>query len=535
MQAKVSLPMLRQALLFSLCVVWFVPGLVGRSLWNPTETYLVPAAAESFADGWSVVVTSLGEPLAGTPPLYLYVASMFGNLLSGFLPYHEGMRFSSVFWLVAALVLAGMVIGNRHGSRVGWRMVLLMMSSFGLLLHARTVNPDVMLVLLGVLGVLGISRMRHSEVEGGLLLGTTGALMAMFLGMVAVWYVLALLLLPMGKYRQGLPKPWRPGVVLAIVIVVLGLGTWMVLLEGVDPSLPVAFATHAASDLSLAKIASSLRKLISSASWITWPALPFAVMSLIKWRHGGKHGKEVPEGLIALAAGMVALSLVGNDRDSGAFLLLPAAAYMSVIGMQNLSREVAKIHDRFALFVIGGGMIGFFWMSWIAVSFGYPAGMVEWLSRLGVEKGVSGLPIVFSIAASIAWFTLILRIGRSSERAMVNWVAGITVSWLLFALMWMPEVDEVKGYGKMADSLSKALPSEYGCIAHEGVNKELLAQIAYLAKLEIAHGDAGRKCEWLLTHSDGSNGSNIVWSGKRKKDLPSKGLSLHRANPALPN
>ena len=522
----------RQVLLLALCVVWFIPGLTGRSLWKPTETTLVPAAHESFADGASLVVTNLGEPLVGLAPGYLYVASKFGDSLEAFLPYHEGMRVSNIVWLLAALALGGLFVGRQYGSRVGWRMVLLVMSSLGLLLHAKTVNSDVALLFLGVAGILGLSTLRVNEMAGGLVLGLAGALSIWCVGLVGAWYMLALLLLPMGGIRKGLPGFGRPGVILALVLTSLGLGTWLLSLNKISPSLVSTLLEHIYSDLTLSSMASSARKVILATAWVTWPALPFAAISFVKWRYGSREDREVPAGLIALVAGFVALVLAGSDRDSVAILLIPAAAYMSVIGMQDLSKdlskEVAMIHDRFAFVVIGGGMIGFFWLSWIAVKTGHPSSMVNWLLELGIEEGASGFPVLFAILASLAWIGLMLRIGRSSERAMVNWVAGITVSWLLFTLLWMPEVDRVKGYGSLADGLREALPTDYGCVEYTNVDRNLAAQLAYLSGLKLVGRDEGEQCGWLLAYSSDVRDETASWTGKRVGDLPSQGLSLYK-------
>lgn len=517
----------RQALLLTLCLLWFLPGLTGRSLWKPTETDLVPAAAESFAEGWGAAVTNLGVPVAGQPPAYLYVGSLFGDMLSPAFEYHEGMRIANLLWLVFPLALAGTVMARRHGSRVGWRMVLLVMSSLGLLLHARTVNPDVTLLLLGTAGVFGLSRMRDDAVTGGLAIGLAGALLFWCVGAVAAWYVLALMLLPMGRLRAGLPGWSSRGVLVALALAALGVAAWVAALRGTSDAALSAAASKTLADLSPAALASSARKVILSAAWVTWPALPFAAMSFIRWRHGGRHGTEVPDGLIALAAGFAALVLSGSDRDSVSILLLPAAAYMSVAGMQDLTREVAKIHDRFAFVVIGGGMIGFFWLSWVAVNAGWPAGMVEWLEGLGVREGASGLPVFFAAVASVAWIALMLRIGRSPERAVINWMAGITMSWLMFTLLWMPEVDRAKDYGPVASSISEALPADYGCVSHEAVGIGLVAQIAYLSGVEFSGGD---DCGWLLTYAHHERKEPAVWSGMRVGDDPFTRLSLHRTD-----
>lgn len=519
---------LRQVLLVALCLVWFVPGLVGRSLWNPTETMLVPAAVESFAYGFSPAISSLGEYLPGVAPLYLYLSHFAGIVLEPAFEFHEGMRIFNLFWLVYALALGGVALGQRYGSRVGWRFVLLVMSSLGLLLHARTVNSDVVLLLLGIAGVLGVAWMRSSRLAGGVVLGLVGATFFWCVGMVAIWYVLALSLMSRVMSRGRSPRAWLAGVLATAALSAFGVLAWLVALMEADPALPSAYLAHVVSGLAPVGVLASVQNMILSAAWVTWPALPFATMSYIRWRHGSRQNKEIPDGLLGLGAGFLALVLTGSDRDSAAILLLPAAAYMAVVGMQSLSREVAKIHDWFAIVVIGGGMIGFFWLSWVAVQVGWPAGMVEWLGDLGVKEGARGLPVFFAVVVSLAWVALMLRIGRSSERAVTNWTVGITMSWLLFTLLWMPEVDRAKGYVGIADGIKEVLPADYGCVGYTAnVDGELVAQLAYLTNLRFAGGERGGRCPWLLAYADENQRGAVAWTGKRAGDDPSETLSLH--------
>ena len=69
----------RHLLLAVLCLLWFFPGVVGRGLWKPTETLMVPLAAESFAAGWNPVPALQGVPPAdGSAHCNLYLAERGG-------------------------------------------------------------------------------------------------------------------------------------------------------------------------------------------------------------------------------------------------------------------------------------------------------------------------------------------------------------------------------------------------------------------------------------------------------------------------
>ncbi|MBF2735116.1 MAG: hypothetical protein ISN26_03390 [Betaproteobacteria bacterium AqS2] len=513
----------RQLLLVLLCLLWFFPGVVGRGLWKPTETLMVPLAAESFAAGWNPVPALRGVPQLAEAPLYLYLAERGGAAFDFVLAPHEGMRLTNLLWLVLGLLLVGWHSGRDDGSRAGWRAVLLTLGSFSLLLSARSVNPDLALLPLGAAALAGLRLTAEGQGRaGGLLLGAAGALGVWTVGAAALWYVALLAALPLAAPRAF--PGWRHAHVLPLALTLLAWSLWWAVLAG--RGLAGAYQGQLLAALHPLALIAGLQDVLLAALWAAWPALPFAVAAFLRWRHRGGSDPTLTLGLLGLAAGGGALALAGHGRETGVFLLLPAAALMAAPYLRGQSRGMARMLDWFAILVIGGGMIGLFWLSWLAQRLDAPAGIVAWLAGLGLADGDPSVPAVaLAAVASCAWFALMLRIGRSSERATLNWMAGLTMAWLVFGALWMQPLDRAKSYETVAEQLRAAAGAEPGCLRAEGVGLENAALLAHLTGLDV-RPEAGASCPWLLASPAAAAGREAAWRGRRPGDGPAEGFVL---------
>ena len=512
----------RQLALCVLCLLWFWPGIIDRGLWKPTETIMVPLAAESFAAGFAPVLQQLGSPHLAEAPLYLYLAHLSGELFSFALDPHEGMRLANLLWLIPALLLIGWHSGGMHGSRAGWRAVLLTLGSFGLLLSASAVNPDLALLTLGAATLAGLQFSADGRGRAGAaLLGAAGLLGPWTVGSVAVWYVILLLLLPLSLPRAFPGWRWQHAHILALCVTLLSWSAWWLSLAAQD--LESAYLPVLAAPLHPLTLIANLQGILLAAVWITWPALPFAGMAVLRWRHRRTDNPTLTLGLAGLAAGLGALLLAGHARESGAFLLLPAAALMATQTLRDLARGWGKMLDWFAVLVIGFGMIGFFWLAWIAQQLAAPEPVVAWLDSIGLASGAALPAVVLAGLASIAWVALIMRIGRSPERAVLNWMAGLTMAWLVFALLWMRPLDEAKGYEGVAAEL-RAAAGPAACLQYVDLSVETAALLAHLTDLEIVREGS---CPWLLRSEGGAAGQG-AWTGGRLGDGPADRFALLR-------
>ena len=515
----------RQIVLFILCLVWFFPGTIDRGMWKPEETTLIPIAYESFSEGWTTKLTQQGEVYTASQSLYLYLAASISKLFGDNLRFHAGMRLLNILWLGLGFVLVGYLIGRRHGNRAGWRAILLMMGSLGLLLHARTVNPDITLVLYSASGLLALYLIRIKHLLGGLLLGLTAAIGFWTVGVIVIWYCLVIAVLPVLFNYRHVVRKFNAGHFLAFIITFLAVGLWFQSISD-DPRYVIQFNQSFLASFQAANLITNLQKSLISALWITWPSLPFAAIAYIHWLYQREDQVEIPIGLIGIIAGFIALILASNDRETAVFILLAPAAVMATVSIHGLSKEIAKMLDWFAVLVIGGGMIGFFWIAWIAFKLGSPVMLITWLNSVGITSSTSDLSVVFAILSSIAWIAMMIRIGRSPDRAVLNWMVGITMAWLVFTILWMKPLDQAKSYENLAASLQEAITNLDECIIYSGINADIINQLSYLSNIHITRENDNITCKYRLIASAEQPELEYLWTGSRSPDDADEEIGL---------
>lgn len=519
--AQASYDLGRQGVLLLLLVLWFVPGLTNRAPWKPVETSVVPAVVESQAANTLLVPQLLGQPYLELPPLPAGVAAGSATLFSPPLAAHEAMRLGNIFWLGLSLGLAGVLVGWFHGSRVGWRTVLLITGSPGLLLHARTVNPDLALLALGVCGMLGVWLNQTRPLAGHVLLSITAAVGLWACGTLALWYVLLLVVIPVILQPTNFSWHKHAGVLAVSMAGFASLGLWLVVLDNHNPALSQLVGEQQLAALAPVTLAVTLQQLIKSAAWVLWPALPFAALAVVSLRTKRDYPPHMRAGLLALGAGTLAILATGAANDTTVFLLLPIVATMAAISVSSLTKEIAKAMDWFAIIVIGGGLIGFFWFSWLLVQLDFAPGLVSWLAKQGITPPPPTWTALAAVLATLLWVGLMLRIGRSPERSVLNWMAGTTMGWWVFTLLWLPAVDTAKGYAAVGKELATAI-APLPCVHAQAVPQSVLAQLEYYTERNLRVAD----CAYVLVAQPRSVAGEILWQGSRSSAEPNEQLRL---------
>lgn len=522
--AKHSYDRWRQSVLVVLCLLWFIPGITGRAPWKPIETSMVPAVAESAAHNTLLVPRLLGTPYLELPPIPAYVAAAAARIFAPPLLQYEAMRLGNILWLGLGLLLAGLSVGWLHGSRVGWRAVLLLAGSPGLLLHSRTVNPDLTLLALAACGLIGLLLQTTRPLAGRVVLGLTAALGLWVCGTIALWYVFLLVLLPVALRPAQFRWRAQAGVLAVLLLGLASLGLWLLVLAASDPTLPAQVGQQQLKTLSPVALAISLQQSISSAVWVLWPALPFAALAVVGMRSRQRFPPEMRASLLALAAGALAILGTGSSHDSDMFLLLPLTAAVAAVSVTGMTREIAKAMDWFAIIVIGGGLIGFFWLTWLLVQTSFAPALLAWLASHGISPPRPSWSAAAALLATLLWVGLMLRIGRSPERSVLNWMAGTTMGWWVFTLLWLPAVDAAKSYTAVATELGAALDGQ-PCVRAEQVNISVLAQLEYFSGHQLSA--AAAECKLLLVPQHTIAGE-VLWTGGRPGDRDNDRLQLVR-------
>jgi 4-amino-4-deoxy-L-arabinose transferase-like glycosyltransferase len=237
----------------------------------------------------------------------------------------------------------------------------------------------------------------------------------------------------------------------------------------------------------------------------------------------------------------IALLVVGGwlgTRSAMALLLLPPLVLLAVPGIAVLRRGAANAFDWF-------GMITFSvfallaWLGWTAMIFGWPQHLNRQFLRL--EPGFIGnpdWPAVFIAALGTAtWIWLIATSPRSPMRGSMHWMSGLTLFWLLMAMLWMPWWDYGKSYRLPATSLRDFLPESRDCIASSNLSEAMQASLDYFSAIQTLpwRSKKGEACSWLLvygTPNEIDSGSwRKVWKGGRPVDHKEhEKLRLYRRN-----
>ena len=515
----------RQLILTLLVILWLVPGLTNRDPWKPVETVTIPAVAESIEQGSILVPRLFGQPVIDLPPFVVAVAVAGVNIFGGYFEQYEAMRIANVIWLVLGLLLIGLAVGIEQGSRVGWRTVLLVTGSPALLLHSKTLNQDLALLLVSVAGFVGILKLAKRPLFGYSLLGFTALIGVWIAGLISLWYLVALLIGYQIMQKQIFSWRDQTGTIAVVLLGLVSLVTWLQLLVDVNPELPKTLGNEQLARLAPLSLIIAIQDLIADALWVLWPSLPFCAIAVMSVRKLKTSQPEIQLGLLGIVACSFAIIVAGRNQESSVFMLLPITAWIASISVTSVTKEIAKAMDWFAIIVIGGGLIGFFWITWILAQAGVGENFLAWLEASGIDRPKLSFNVVLAVLASLLWIGLMLRIGRSPERSVLNWMAGTTMGWWVFVLLWMPYVDQARSYKYVAQEFDQYLV-DIDCVKVVGIEQTVAAQLEYFTQFKLFQDK--KNCPFTLTYASSNEAGEIIWEGRRAQDNRAQGFVLLR-------
>src|SRR5690606_4029191 len=120
---------------------------------------------------------------------------------------------------------------------------------------------------------------------------------------------------------------------------------------------------------------------------------------------------------------------------------------------------------------------------WITQRTGWPDGLANNIARqtVGYSGSVSSGAIAMAVVISATWIaTMIWRIRchpKAAWRGAMLCAVGLTSSWVLLVLLWMPTVDYVRSYRTMSTQLNQVIAqarqasSEPLCIQGSGLSQ----------------------------------------------------------------
>lgn len=496
-------PTERPWLLFLLCVIWVVPGLVGHYPWKPDEPTSIGIIDAMLKTGNWLLPTLAGEPSLERSPFFYQVAALFARILSPrWLEVHDAARLATGMFVALALTFCGGAGRELVGRRSGRVVVVVLIGCFGLIVRGHTLSSDIATFCGFALAFYGMVLALRLPGLAGLALGVgtglAGASASLF---EPLMLCLIALLLP-ALFRHWRTHEYMMTLLLGGVLALPWLVLWPLWLWRTSPDLFVQWWVQGAT-LRLQGYGEFglLREIwyyLTILPWFAWPALPLAAWTLWDSRLLGYAKPHIQFPLLVLALMLPTMMFSPMPREGYALPLLIPFALLAAVGVDRLRRGAAAALNWFG--VMAFGSLGLYvWIGWSAAVFGVPARLAARGDSVapGFEAHLQPVSLFFAVIFSMAWVWAVSRRRQRGRQAVTSWASGVTLGWALLMLLWLPGIDWVRSYYSTASALQAAMPEQYDCIAAPEVSAPQVALFAYHVPLKLSR-HIHTECSYLL-------------------------------------
>ena len=549
--ATVKLPRL---LLFVLVFSYIVAGLLGRDPWK-TDDVVGLASMISALHGNTGWLTPHIGPLGLTQdgPLTMWVGggllALFGSLLGDIL----ASRLANLIWFsltLASLWYGTYLLGRRteaqplalpfggepsvkdYGRLLADSATLLLLATIGILsrLHETSIVPAH--IACHALAFFALARMLDKPKSGAALLSV--ALAGAFFsrawpGLIPVLFALLFAIHP----RSGLWKK-RHYILVAIVIASAIIATWWTLATRADPNWIEAWRHWNSTRLGLPEFEVAMRPL-RDLPWFLWPIWPLAMLALWQWRRWIT-APHIWLPLAFLLGVLLTLPVLQEPGEPEYVLFVIPLAALAAFALPTMRRGVINALDWFALMCFSVTIVCV-WLGWFALHFGIPKQISLNIARqtIGYEPRLLWWPVIAAALVTLVWIALI--VWRLRLRPAVLWrgsllcASGLTLTWLLLVLLWLPPLDYVRSYRPMSGQVKQALAravadsGQASCMRAQGLSLGPRASLYVFDGITFTYDS---RCPFVLQQTtlkqieDGSAGysdvAKVLWQGSRGAD-----------------
>jgi 4-amino-4-deoxy-L-arabinose transferase-like glycosyltransferase len=558
---------LPRAALLALCLLYIVPGLIGRDPWKTDD-------AAGFGVMWTMAHGALedwlfphivGLPMAEKGPLAYWIGAvcikLFGWLLGDALaariaPAGFFLLGSMAVWYTTYLLgrrpeaqplrlaFGGQPEPSDYGRTLADGALLIFLGCLGLLLHSHSTSTEALQVSLVAFCLYAATTLfEKCSLRAAALLGLSMGLLVLSRGWVvplALW----LGLLSLASFRERTIVLRLAAVTFPVAIAVAS--PWLIASSIVRPFDSTPYDTWMLWNYGQLGLPSyeTLRNFFKNGIWFAWPAWPFAGWAVYAWRRQ----YQAPHITIPLTffIACALLALFHTRSEEGVLLpMLPPLAILAAFGLPTMKRGAINAVDWFSVMTLTT-CAGFIWIGWIAKQTGWPAQIAKNAFKLapGFKPEFNLVAFLVAAFASIGWVLLVRW--RVSRRPSVLWRAvvlssgGVILCWLLLMTLWLPWINYGKSYAGVAHQLAERLPRGKYCI-DTNVGPAQRTSFAYFAEVPFSQfHDAD--CRFLLLQDSKRGRDNIktivyggskwrlLWEGRRPSDKDERFRLFERLN-----
>jgi 4-amino-4-deoxy-L-arabinose transferase-like glycosyltransferase len=551
--------------LYALCLLYILPGLIGRDPWKNAD-------ATGFGVMWTMAHGSLhdwlwpnvvGLPIPDHGPLAFWLGALCIKLFGGLLGDPMAARVSLIFFFLIGAVsiwFCTYLLGRRaeaqplklafggHPSEINFaRMLadgalLIYLASLGLLVYSHETTASALHVsLIALLLCVCAYFLEAPSYKKSLALGgVLSLLMLTYNWLIPLFLFLSILCLLYMRHKAF----WKytgtslvaPGLLVGLVWLLKEPTPWV--------NLPLDFwIFHTQQQIALPSW-STLGYFFRGSFWFTWPAWPFAAWAIYAWRRQYK-GLHIALPLVFIVVLFLATVCNPRNEERALLSLLPPLAILAAFGLPTMKRGAINAIDWFAVMILSF-FAGFIWLAWIAKQTNWPPQLAKNVLKLapGFKSEVNLLALAIALCATILWIWLIhWRLSRQPKmlwRAAVLSSGGIIFCWLLLMTLWLPWVNYGKSYRSVAEKIRQNLPLSSYCV-DANIGSAQRASFAYFGKIDFAR-TSSRNCLYFLTQDNLSRKNQIklfersgekwqlLWEGRRPSDRDERFRLFKRIN-----
>lgn len=515
-------PRLPTLALIVLAGIYLLTGVVDHDPWK-TEDAIHIGIAHGFAQhGHWLTPAVAGEPWPHTAPLYHWVAALLGQLLGGFLGFHNAARLATT--LFGAFLLGALAGAARslHGDAAGRIALLLAIGTLGLLLPMHEAQPAIAGLACAALAWWGGSLTLQGKAWGAPMLGCGLGFAFLTHGLAGLIMAIAALSAPL------LRRDWK-SLALALLSALPLLAFWPLALQQTAPEYWTHWWQNECAEVTRARSLPNLHH-VEQLAWTAWPVWPLALWSFWLLR------RQIDRLLFPLLGVAVTLIwfLSGAPRSLAVLPLFVPLTLVAAGGADRLRRGAANAFDWFSVMTFSF-VAGLIWLGASAQTLGWPPRIANNFAKLvpGHVADYGFLALGSAGLATVVWL-LTWGLRRASWRASLRWAAGVTLMWVLTATLWLAWIDRGISHRPVVLALQQALPQGIDCIERGDVGFAERASLDYFAAIRTAAPGRKPACGWRLTTADKNrkiaDGWVEVWQGGRTSDRKERWYLDRRAD-----
>ncbi len=512
-----------------LFLLWITPGLLGRDLWKADEPYSFGLVEHIVKTGDWIVPTLAGEPFMEKPPIFYLTAAGFVRLFSPWIEPHNAARLASALFMLLTVVFTGLAAKELIGKDSVGTAIFLLIGSAGLQVTAHKLITDIALIAGLSAALYGLALCRRRPAPGGFWIGTGAGIGVMSKGLPAPGLV--------GLIAFGLPlffSGWRRKTyVVSLFTALIAALPWLVIwpaalyLRSHQLFIEWFWSQNLGRFLGYAHVGRKFSPAfyLFHLPWFALPSLPLALWTA--WKHRGawsdSAGVHVP--LTAFLVMFFVFSLSSSIRNIYALPMILPLSLLAAAEVDSLPERARTILNR-AVLGLFGLLVAVLWIGWIINMTGTPSFFANALHRMQPDyiPAVNGPLFIVACLYTLVWFFVVTRSSMYGHPYIVNWAAGMTLTWGLAMTLWLPWIDSGSGYRAMFTSLKDKIPSECRSVMMQGLGESERALLVYYTGVvpRAAAGNGPGDCAMLLIQSGGESKASspgpdwhIVWEWQR--------------------